>query len=90
MEVKEIMNKLYKIPLVLEPQKEGGWTVTSPVLPELVTEVDDLKQLDEVVRDAVNAVMELYEDTGKEFPSGLIADGMKSPVWFESLISAER
>jgi len=80
------VNKLIKIPLVLEPQKEGGWTVTSPVLPELVTEVDDLKQLDEIVRDAVNAVMELYEDTGKEFPSGLIAAGTKSPVWFESLI----
>jgi hypothetical protein len=32
--------------------------------------------------------MDLYEDTGKEFPSGLIADGEKSPVWFESLISA--
>jgi antitoxin HicB len=89
MEVNEIMSKLLKIPLVLEPQKEGGWTVTSPILPELVTEVDDLKQLDEVVRDAVNAVMELYEDTGKEFPPVLIADGIKSPVWFESLISAE-
>ena len=89
MEVSELMSKLLKIPLVLEPQKEGGWTVTSPVLPELVTEVDDLKQLGEVVRDAVNAVMELYEDTEKEFPSSLIADGMKSAVWFESLIFAE-
>ena len=85
----EIMSKLFKIPLVLEPQKEGGWTVTSPVLPELVTEVDDLKQLDEIVRDAINAVMELYEDTGKELPSGLIAGSEKSPVWFESLISTE-
>jgi antitoxin HicB len=83
------MGKLFKIPLVLEPQKEGGWTVTSPILPELVTEIDDLKQLEGVVRDAINAVMELYEDTGKELPSGLIADGIKSPVWFESLISAE-
>jgi len=89
MEVNEFMSKLFKIPLVLEPQKEGGWTVTSPVLPELVTEVDDLKQLGEVVRDAINAVVELYEDTGKEFPPGLIAEGMKSPVWFESLIFAE-
>jgi hypothetical protein len=26
--------------------------------------------------------------TGKEFPSGLIAEGTKSPVWFESLIFA--
>jgi len=83
------MSKLFKIPLVLEPQKEGGWTVTSPVLPELVTEVDDLKQLDEIVRDAINAVMELYEDTGKELPSGLIAGSEKSPVWFESLIFTE-
>ena len=83
------MSRMFKIPLVLEPQKEGGWTVTSPILPELVTEVDDLKHLDEIVRDAINAVMELYEHTGKEFPSGLITDSIKSPVWFESLISAE-
>ena len=79
MEVNVFMGRLFKIPLVLEPQKEGGWTVTSPILPELVTEVDDLKQLDEIVRDAINAVMELYEDTGKEFPPGLIADGENLP-----------
>jgi antitoxin HicB len=83
------MSRIFKIPLVLKPQKEGGWTVTSPILPELVTEVDDLKHLNEVVRDAVNAVMELYEDMGKVFPSALIADNINSPVWFESLISAE-
>ncbi|QCQ20808.1 type II toxin-antitoxin system HicB family antitoxin [Desulfoglaeba alkanexedens] len=83
------MSRMFKVPLILEPQKEGGWTVTSPILPELVTEVDDLKHIDEVVRDAINAVMELYEDTGKAFPSGLIADDINSPVWFESLISAD-
>lgn len=81
------MSRLFKIPLVLEPQKEGGWTVTSPILPELITEVEDLMQLDEVVRDAISAVIELYEDTGREFPSALIADGVKSPVWFESLFA---
>lgn len=63
--------------------------MTSPILPELVTEVDDLKHLDEIVRDAINAVMELYEDMGKAFPSALIADNINSPVWFESLITAE-
>jgi len=83
------MGKLLKIPLILEPQQEGGWTVKSPVIPELITEIDDLEHLDEVVRDAMNAVMELYEDMGKELPAGLVADGMKSPVWFESLIFAE-
>ncbi len=83
------MSRIFKIPLVLEPQKEGGWTVTSPVLPELITEVDDLKHLNEVVRDAINAVLELYEDTGKAFSSALIIDNINSPVWFESLIPAE-
>ena len=35
---------LYKVPLVLEPQPEGGYTVTSPLLPELVTEGDTLDE----------------------------------------------
>ncbi len=52
------------------------------------TEIEDLQELDEVVRDAMNAVIELHEDTGKDFPSGLITEGTKSPVWFESLIFA--
>jgi antitoxin HicB len=84
-----VMNRILKIPLVLEPQREGGWTVTSPLLPELVTEIDDLAQLDEHVHDAINAVVELYEDTGKPFPVSLVADGVSAPVWFESLVVSE-
>ena len=86
MEVNEFMSKLLKIPLVLEPQKEGGWTITSPILPELITEIDDIKNLNEVVEDAVSAVVELYEDTGKKLPSGLVAKVERSPILFESLI----
>jgi hypothetical protein len=32
------MSHVYKLPLRLEPQPEGGYTVTSPVLPGLITE----------------------------------------------------
>jgi antitoxin HicB len=83
------MNKLLKIPLILEPQTEGGWTITSPILPELITEIDTLQDLNIAVKDAVNAVLELYEDTGKKIPSNLIAYEDKSPLWFESLVFAE-
>jgi len=83
------MLKIFKIPLVLVPQEEGGWTVTSPILPELVTEIDKLDELQETVSDAIKAVIELYADMKKELPLGLTTDGMKSPVWFESLIPAE-
>ena len=40
----------YKIPLVLSPQPEGGYTVTSPLLPELVTEGDTAEEALENVR----------------------------------------
>ena len=42
----------YKIPLLLTPQVEGGYTVTSPLLPELVTEGDSLDEALENVKDA--------------------------------------
>ena len=83
------MLTLFKILLVLDPQEEGGWTVTSPILPELITEIDELAELHQAVGDAIKAVLELYKDMKKELPTGLTADGIKSRVWFESLISAE-
>jgi antitoxin HicB len=59
---------LYNIPLVLEPQPEGGYTVTSPLLPELVTEGDTADEALENVRDALSAVVELYQELGRPLP----------------------
>ena len=56
------------IPLTLAPQPEGGFTVTSPLLAELVTEGDTRGLALEDVKDALVAVIELYEDTGRELP----------------------
>ncbi len=58
----------YKIPLVLSPQPEGGYTVTSPLLPELITEGDTIVEALENVKDALAAVIEIYEDTDRLFP----------------------
>jgi antitoxin HicB len=62
---------VYKVPLLLTPQPEGGYTVTSPVLPELVTEGDTLQEALAHVQDAVQAVIELYEDLGTPLPASL-------------------
>jgi len=56
------MKTMMKIPLVLEPQKEGGWTIPRPLLPELVTEIDELEDLNSRVHDALSSVLELYQD----------------------------
>ena len=56
---------LYKLPLVLSPQPEGGFVVTSPMVPELITEGETVAEALDNVRNALAAVVELYEDLGK-------------------------
>jgi antitoxin HicB len=63
---------IYKIPLMFSPQPEGGFTVTSPVLSELVTEGDTIETALENARDALSAVLEAYEDLGKPLPNNLL------------------
>lgn len=59
---------LRRIPLNFAPQPEGGFTVTSPILPELVTEGDTLEEAYANVTDALAAVIELYADAGRALP----------------------
>ncbi len=51
----------YRVPLVLTPQEEWGYTVTSPLLPELVTEGDSVCEALENARDAFAAPIGLYK-----------------------------
>jgi antitoxin HicB len=62
---------MYRIPLVFTPQQEGGYTVTSPVLPELLTEGDTLEEAQDNVRDAFEAVTELYAEQGRALPASI-------------------
>lgn len=50
------MAHIYKVPLILTRQREGGYTVTSPILSELLTEGDTLAEALAHVQDAVQAV----------------------------------
>lgn len=79
---------LYKVPLVLSPQPEGGFTVTSPVLPELLTEGDTISDALANVQDALAAVIEIYQDLGRSLPSSTQVIEESSPVWLETLVSA--
>jgi antitoxin HicB len=82
------MSHVYKIPLVLTPQPEGGFIVQSPVLPELVTEGDSLEEALEHVKDAIKAVVETYEDRGQPLPPELQQGGGDAPISFDWLIDA--
>ena len=76
-----------KIPLVLEPQPEGGYTVTSPLLPELITEGDTMSEALANVEDAFGAVVEIYRDRGRPLPSSLYVEDANGPLSVETIVS---
>jgi len=77
---------MYRVPLVFAPQPEGGYTVTSPVLPELLTEGDTLEEAQANVRDAFEAVVELYAELGRQLPASISLPAPGEVVWSEALI----
>jgi antitoxin HicB len=79
---------LYKLPVVLEPQPEGGYTITCPLLPELLTEADTLDEVSANVADALAAVIEIYQDTGRPLPPILQPIAADSPLLIETLIQS--
>ena len=78
----------YKIPLTLTPQPEGGYTVTCPVLPELITEGDTPEEALDNVKDALAAVVEIYSDLGRPLPASTQVIDLGIPLSFETVISA--
>lgn len=77
---------LHRVPLVFTPQPEGGFTVTSPALPELITEGDTIDEAYANVADALAAVIELYEEEGRALPKGISVPSMGEIVWSEALV----
>ena len=78
---------MYRIPLVFTPQPEGGYTVTSPVLPELLTEGDSLEEAQANVKDAFDAVLEIYGEQHRPLPAGIVLP-KGEVVWSEALVGS--
>ena len=81
------MDKVYKIPLQLDRQPDGGYIVTCPLLPELITEGDTLDTALAHVNDALDAVIELYEDLKKPLPPELCLSPQDTRVEFETVLA---
>ena len=80
------MNSFYKLPLILEPQPEGGYTITCPLLPELITEADTMSEVNPHVADALAAIIELYEDMKRPLPAVLQPIAAGGAMWTETLV----
>lgn len=81
------MAMIYKLPVVLDPQPEGGYTVTCPLLPELITEGDTVQEALNNVNDALAAILEAYEDLGRPVPPVLRQAAIDAPFWIETVVA---
>jgi len=59
----------YRFTAVFKPAEEGGYVVTVPALPGLVTEGDSLEEARRMVKEAVLGYLESLRKHGDEIPS---------------------
>ena len=78
---------LYKLPLVLDPQPEGGYVVTCPLVPELLTEGDTVEEALHHANDALEAVIEGYEALGRPLPPALQLAQENAPIRLETALA---
>ena len=58
----------YNYTVVFEPATEGGYVVTVPALPGLVTEGDTIEEARAMVKDAIRGYLENLIKHGEEIP----------------------
>ncbi len=83
---KTVKENIYRLPLVLEPQPEGGWTITCPILRGLITEADTIDEIIPNVTDALEALIEGYEDLNQPLPEILQPMNKNVPFLTDMLI----
>jgi len=72
----------YNFTVFFEPAVEGGYVVTCPALPSLVTEGDTLARARCMARDAIQACLESLQKDGEPIPNDprLTAEPVKEKI----------
>ncbi|MEK6751084.1 MAG: type II toxin-antitoxin system HicB family antitoxin [Chloroflexota bacterium] len=81
------MSQIYKLPLVLEPQPEGGYVVTCPLLPELITEGDDLQSALHNANDALSSIIEALQDLNRPLPPAIQPANENVPLLIDTVFA---
>lgn len=78
----------YRIRLILEPNPNGVFTVTSPDVPGLVTEGENAVEIQANVQEALAALMEAWAGLGQNPPAALRPITADREQKVEMLVSA--
>ena len=62
------MNEQHEYEVILTPQAEGGFTISVPDLPDVVTEADTREEALAMARDAIEGYLETMRAHGWDIP----------------------
>ena len=65
---KKIVEKVLKYNAVFEPCEEGGFSVSVPKLPGVITEGDNFEEAVENIKDAIHGYLTVIQESGEEVP----------------------
>ena len=65
---KKIVEKVLRYNAIFEPAEEGGFTVTVPKLPGVVTEGETFEKAMEMVKDAIKGYLEILQEQREKIP----------------------
>lgn len=85
-----VTENIYRLPLVSEPQPEGGWTITCPILRGLITEADTVDEIVPNVTDGLEALIEGYEESNLPLPKILQPVEISELFYAEALIKTRK
>lgn len=66
---------MFEYPVELIPAKEGGFVVTFPDVPEVITQGDDRDEALQNAADALETGLEFYVEEGRQLPLPSAASG---------------
>jgi antitoxin HicB len=81
------MSQIYKLPLVLEPQPEGGYVVTCPLVPELITEGEDVQDALNNANDALASIIEAFKSLDRPLPPALQPAQENTPLLIDTVLA---
>lgn len=61
--------KILNYKVIMTPDETGGYVVTCPALPGLVTEGDTLEEAREMAADAIRGYLEVLAEDGEPIPT---------------------
>jgi len=70
----------YSYTVLFDPAKEGGYVVSCPALPGLVTEGDTLEGARAMAEDAIRAYLESLRKDGEKIPNDIKEEPIKEHI----------